>query len=128
MIAAMVPIAALAVLAQDWSLAGTAIGWLGFSLLMRWWRPRERFGPRLDLDQLRIDPIRPECDCGADDLDRLGLRIVAVVVGLQAALLFIGVVVLHASLSMLLIGTVAVIPVSITIAREMARRPHPSSR
>jgi hypothetical protein len=126
--AAMAAIAALAVLAQDWSAAGTAIGWLGFNFFMRWWLARDRFGPRLDLDRFRIDPVSQECDCGAGDLDPLGLRMVAVVVGLEAAVLFIGAVVLRASLSILLIGIVAVIPVSITIARAIARRAHPPSR
>jgi hypothetical protein len=128
LMAALAVIAALAVLGQDWSAAGTVIGWLGFNFFMRWWLARERFGPRLDLDQFRIDPVSEECDCDASDLDPLGLRMVAVLVGLEAAVLFIGVVVLDASLSTLLIGIVAVIPVSITIARAMARRAHRPSR
>jgi hypothetical protein len=128
LMAAVAVIAALAVLAQDWSAAGTAIGWLGFNFFIRWSLARERFGPRLELDRFRIDPVLDECPCDADDLDPLGLRTVAVVVGLEAAVLFIGGVILHASLAILLIGIVAVIPLSITIARAMARRAHPRAR
>jgi hypothetical protein len=128
LMAALAMIAALAVLAQDWSAAGTTIGWLGFNVFARWWEARKRFGPRLDLDQFRIDPVSEECPCGAGDLDPLGLRMVAVVVGLEAAVLLIGGLVLHASLSILLVGIVAVIPVSITIARAIAPRTHPHSR
>jgi hypothetical protein len=127
LMAAMAVIAALALLAQDWAAAGTVIGWLGLNFFMRWWLARERFGPRLDLDDFRIDPVSEECDCDASDLDPLGLRMVAVLVGLETAVLFIGGVVLRASLSTSLIGIVAVIPVSITIARSLARA-HSRSR
>jgi hypothetical protein len=57
-----------------------------FNLFVMWASAEDRFRPRVDLDAFRIDPLPDDNPNATPDLMRLGPTMIAVMVGLEAAI------------------------------------------
>jgi hypothetical protein len=113
---------------HDWQAAVTFAAIIALRLLL-WGFASERLRPRANLDSFRLDAITDEPKRGMPlDPERLGPIMIAVVLGWTAAVFIIGDVVLHAQSWTVIVGIVAVLPLSLGAAMLLVRRLPPHLR
>ena len=120
--AAMTAIAVLAAIAHDWAGAGTAIGWVAFNLAVSW-LSADRFRARLDLEPYRIDPLPGDVEDATPEPRRQGRIMLAVVLAGEIAVVLVAGVILRAPALVSVVCIVGVVPLALTVAGVVARRP-----